>query len=350
EENSTITGYVKTSADRNSWVLKAPNTAGTVTLTPGIAGITLNESTSDLLRIDGTRAMTGDLNLSFNNINSVATVFTNNVQSIVNTLLLDGGGNGVRIYNSAPIADFDQYFNPNKIVFYKELEFSTPLKITNLANGTAANDAVNFSQLSAVSNNLTQQNLATKEPTGFVDRTQSTISFNNGTRTFSIAPVSGSYDIYIKGTKYTKTTTESVTINPDATGEYYIYFDATGTLTYTNVFTPLIITDYCYVSIVYWDSAAGNRTYFAEERHGLTMDGATHVYLHTVLGARFISGFALQGFSVDGTGNLPANAQFTSDSGSMRDEDIFLQRPAQAQIPILYRIGTTWKKKAADAY
>ena len=47
EENSSITGYVKTSGDRNSWLLKAPNTAGDVTLTPGAGGITISQSSHD---------------------------------------------------------------------------------------------------------------------------------------------------------------------------------------------------------------------------------------------------------------------------------------------------------------
>lgn len=44
EEASSITGYAKTSGDRNSWLLKAPNTAGDVTITPGASGITLDQS------------------------------------------------------------------------------------------------------------------------------------------------------------------------------------------------------------------------------------------------------------------------------------------------------------------
>lgn len=44
EENATPTGYVKTSTDRNSWQLKAPNTAGIATITPGTSGITLDQS------------------------------------------------------------------------------------------------------------------------------------------------------------------------------------------------------------------------------------------------------------------------------------------------------------------
>lgn len=44
EENSIITGYVKTSVDRNSWALLAPNTVGIATITPGAVGITLDQS------------------------------------------------------------------------------------------------------------------------------------------------------------------------------------------------------------------------------------------------------------------------------------------------------------------
>lgn len=40
-ENNVITGYAETSADRNSWILKAPNTAGVATITPGTSGITI---------------------------------------------------------------------------------------------------------------------------------------------------------------------------------------------------------------------------------------------------------------------------------------------------------------------
>lgn len=188
-----------------------------------------------------------------------------------------------------------------------------------------------------------------KEPTGFPNRTDSTISFNNGTRTFTIQPAVTSYDFYIKGTKYTKNAAINLVL-PNTAGNHFIYFDNTGTLTSTQVFTSAIITDFAFVSIVYWNTDTSLRTYFAEERHGLVMDGETHAYLHTVLGARYISGGALVGFQVDGTGNLNTNAQFTSDLGSIRDEDILVSYAAQSQIPILYRQGQLWRKKTADAF
>lgn len=56
EEASSVTGYCETSSDRNSWSLKAPNTAGVATITPGSGGITLAGNVS------GTN--TGDVTLT----------------------------------------------------------------------------------------------------------------------------------------------------------------------------------------------------------------------------------------------------------------------------------------------
>ena len=189
----------------------------------------------------------------------------------------------------------------------------------------------------------------TNEPTGFSNRIDSDISFADGSRTFTIEPSVTSFDIYVKGTKYVKSAAQTLII-PNASGNHYIYYNAAGVLESTTVFSSAIIEQFAFVAIVYWNTSTSSHTYFADERHGITMDGVTHAYLHTVFGARYLSGLALLGFSVDGTGNVNSNAQFTADSGSIRDEDILHQSLAQAQIPVLYRDGLLWKKKAADAY
>jgi hypothetical protein len=51
EEASSITGYAKTSGDRNSWTFKAPNTAGIISLTPGVSGFTINQASHDPLTL-----------------------------------------------------------------------------------------------------------------------------------------------------------------------------------------------------------------------------------------------------------------------------------------------------------
>lgn len=192
-------------------------------------------------------------------------------------------------------------------------------------------------------------NLLQKEPTGFENRTDSVTSFDKTTRIFTIAPTGASFDVYVKGEKYTKTTPQTVTI-PNLPGSHYIFFNFAGNLNSTQVAGSELFQDNALVAIIYWNDQISDQVYFAEERHGVVMDGATHSYLHTVFGARFISGHALQDFSVDGTGNLATDAQFQADSGTIRDEDLILQSPAQAQIPVLYKQGNLWRKKAADSF
>jgi hypothetical protein len=190
---------------------------------------------------------------------------------------------------------------------------------------------------------------ATKEPTGFLNREDSTISFDDSTRTFTISPVGASYDVYVKGVKHTKTTSSIAIIPPATVGNRFIYFMEDGLLSQTSDFNIELFQNNALVSIIYWNPDTGSHSYFADERHGLTMDGATHGYLHTVFGARYLSGLALQDFTI-GDGSLDSHAQFSVDQGSIRDEDILLTSSVQSQIPILFRQGQLWRKKAADAF
>lgn len=52
EENAIATGYVKTSADRASWELKAPASTGVAAIVPGNGGITLNQSSHDSVTLN----------------------------------------------------------------------------------------------------------------------------------------------------------------------------------------------------------------------------------------------------------------------------------------------------------
>jgi len=216
--------------------------------------------------------------------------------------------------------------------------------------GNATTDTITFSAPGLLlTSTFNDYNLLQKEPTGFPNRTDSTMSINTSTRTFTIQPTTTSYDFYVKGVKFTKTASLSSTW-PALPGTHYFYFDISGNLQTTQVFNSAIITDNAFISVLYWNTDNNTAPYYGEERHGLVMDGETHAYLHTTFGARFISGGALQNFNVNGSGSLAIDAQFTSDSGSIRDEDILHQYLAQTQIPILYQQGVLWRKKAADAY
>ena len=170
------------------------------------------------------------------------------------------------------------------------------------------------------------------EPTGFIGTPgtfTSTIVVTDN-RTFSIGPDSGedSFSFYVKGVKYTKTTTESITF-PDTEGIHAFYYDSTGTLNTT--LTPLdgsIFTENALCAVLRWDSSESAVIYFGEERHGMVMDGKTHQYLHDTEGTRMIGGHALSDITADGDGDLDSSATLSVESGTIADEDLFLSAAA----------------------
>jgi len=184
---------------------------------------------------------------------------------------------------------------------------------------------------------------------GFLDASQVALSIDNGSRTLTVTPTGTEFTIYVQGVKHVLTAAQSVTWT-NATGLHYFYFDATGTLTHTTTFTVELLTKYTFASVLYWDAASSSRVYWGDERHGIYMGTYTHIYLHSTRGAQWDRGLGLIGFSVDGDGSAAAHAQFTAASGVIWDEDIKFLIPAQAQIPVLFKSGSTWKKKAADAF
>ena len=205
---------------------------------------------------------------------------------------------------------------------------------------------------------------ATTEPIGHQDKTESTISFNNSTRVFTIAPVSGSFSVWCTGTKYVKTAAESITL-PATSGLYYIYYSATGVLSYkTTYFTWDQDAPTAYI---YYNSATGAAEFFADERHGVTLDWATHEYLHRTRGASLAEGLGASGYTLAGTGNSNADMQISIANGTFFDEDLEvnithsatptantweqrLQGPAY--IPMFYRSGAngSWVMDTATAY
>jgi hypothetical protein len=158
------------------------------------------------------------------------------------------------------------------------------------------------------------------------------------------------------GRKYDKYVSESVTI-PDVTGLYYIFFDSTGALGFdTDFFDWANETPTAYV---YWNSATQKAEFFADERHGITMDWQTHEYLHRTRGAAIANGFDAT-FTL-GIGSLDIHAQINIDNGTFFDEDLQVdirnslipdentwdqQLQGPARIPVFYKVGTGWRYDA----
>ena len=202
----------------------------------------------------------------------------------------------------------------------------------------------------------------TFEPMGHAVRTDSIIAFNTATRTFSIRPASTSYDVWCKGVKYTKTAVETVTI-PNTTGLYYVYFNASGQLSYRTSYFDW--DDDVPTAYIYWNATTGTAPYLADERHGIALDWATHEYLHRTRGAVIANGFSLSNYTTVGDGSLDAHAQIDLSGGTFFDEDLEVQivhsntptantweqdLQGPARIPVLYLDGTAWVRDAATNF
>lgn len=159
----------------------------------------------------------------------------------------------------------------------------------------------------------------TKLRTGFPDRTSTTLTWNTGTRTVTLAPTGSNFIVTVNGVVYTKTTQTSTI--PAVTGGYFIYFDNTGTIQQST--TPWNILTTAPIAYIYYDSGLADGFCF-EERHGDTMDPSTHYYLHNVNGTEALSGFGISGYDLAGAGGNATNAfnTYTIASGVVADEDI----------------------------
>lgn len=200
------------------------------------------------------------------------------------------------------------------------------------------------------------------EPTGFVERNDSTISFDNSTRFFTISPVSTSYEVYIGGQKITISSSLSIQI-PNISGTYFFYIDANGSLQYMTTFDISLIKSLAYISNVYWNATAGYNVVFAEERHGIVMDGDTHRNLHTTRGCQYVSGADIS--YVIGNGSLNSHMNIGMTGSRIADEDIVIDiiddpTPTAkfeqilspvSYLPIWHRLGATeWYKTTATQF
>lgn len=198
--------------------------------------------------------------------------------------------------------------------------------------------------------------LDAKDPTGFPDRTTSTISFNPGTRTFTIAPVATDYVYWQLGERHVINVSKDIVL-PDVTAQYFIYFDAAETLQQQTSFDVSLLNDKTLVALVYWNAVESKVVLLCEERHGMGMSWNTHYHLHNSIGMRWYEGLNI----------TVANDTLAFTNGMLADEDIVIDVTHNAtptaifeqiltpvaNLPTIYKAGTIpstrWVKVDASA-
>ena len=203
------------------------------------------------------------------------------------------------------------------------------------------------------------------EPTGFPNLTDTTISWNDGTKVFTIAPTGASFDVWVLGKKYTKTGAQTKDISGSiAEGNWYFYYDSAGVLQGSQ--TPFDFMQHATVAVMHWDATNTVAITFCEERHMFYMPRMTMEFLHNAYGVVFMSGLGLtpKTTPIPGDGTADADAEIELADGTLLDEDItvnprdsgsghFVQdlQPI-AQLPVFHRETVTgvWRKKTANNF
>ncbi len=199
---------------------------------------------------------------------------------------------------------------------------------------------------------------ASKNPSGFIDRTEIANTWDNGTRTFTITPVGANYGYYVQGTLYTNTVLKTSVIT-DTEGLWFFYWDTSGVLQNTQSIT---VSDTAkrysgVIATIYWDSTNSQQIYFTGDNavHENNISGQTSFWMQKIAGLLWTSGNALNTITVNQNGNTNSDAQFGVDIGTCLNEDqelSFGPVGSTTGLPIYYRSGANadWRLDTNAGY
>jgi hypothetical protein len=238
--------------------------------------------------------------------------------------------------------------------------------VSSTTNYTATLPAKNFTfaglddvptQLEKDTWNSTNEFFQDEEINGFIDPdNEVTCTFDNGTRTLSIQPVTTEFNFYDNSTKYTKTTLETFQIS-NTEGQHFIYYNG-GVLTESLTFDAHLITRYAFVASIYWDVTNQKQLYFGREyKHSIKMSGDTHRRLHSTIGFALEDGGLLTNIIADGNGSSDTHIQSGVEQTICWDEDarfILSSRAITDNLPKFYRSGADasniWRLSETASY
>lgn len=228
-------------------------------------------------------------------------------------------------------------------------------RVTAATDATVKGTPLTNAEIDANFINLNNALSAMGDVTGFVDRTSSTLTFTDATRTLSLAPTGANFTIYYKGKPVTISSEQTIVL-ANSSGSHWIHWDYTLNRLVDLGSAPNI-KDNLLVAYIYWDSSSSYANFFSDERHSVANDKTWHYYQHTTIGAIWKSGGDAS-YTINNTNTVTLTL---SSPIVIADEDLehsithatypsaayeqVLTGPAS--LPILYLNGTTYKQTAS---
>ena len=131
---------------------------------------------------------------------------------------------------------------------------------------------------------------------GFIDNTQTSVSFNSSTYVFTLSGLT-SWSYYRAGIKCTITGNKTITLpgTPPTAGMYYITINSTDGTLISGTTAWTLLDSILPVASVQWNNGNTPKYLLADERHTSDIDRKMHAYLHLTRGTQFVDGGALDG-------------------------------------------------------
>ena len=173
------------------------------------------------------------------------------------------------------------------------------------------------------------------------------LNYISSTRTFTVSakPGNSTFDVWVKGQKFTSATASIQHAATSATG-YFIYFTSAGALSADSTFWNL--REVSPTAYVYYSSAVGAVSgvdgILVNELHNWKRDPEWHKNHHLTDGTKtYGSGFTISNYAT--TTDTDNSKKFIIATGNVADEDIFITTSASTSgsYTVLYlRSGTDW--------
>lgn len=366
--------------------------AGSLNLTNGSTITTDGSSTLGNTRVSGTLDVDGDLNVDGGDLTVSGTTF-NLANTTVTTVNLAGAATTVNVGATTGTTTVKNNLTIDGDVQVKGGDLTTNQTTFNLLNNTATTvniaGAATTVEIGAatgttnINNNVVIDGVldvisgstvtnTTVDPTGFDNQhpdTRGVVEFSdNGTRVYSIDkngdvtvredgkfatgtayqtnaiaktlaiyPVVGQtkFVYWISGVRYEKTTLVTSTAS-NINGYNYFYFSG-ASLTNGTTRNDEILTTKANVAAVRGTSQNNRSISVEDQRHGISIDGATLAYIKRAEGIKLVSGHGVTPGTV-GTGTYT-----NTKAGELRDADLTITSPVKTGNKFLVRDVNDWK-------
>jgi hypothetical protein len=175
---------------------------------------------------------------------------------------------------------------------------------------------------------------------GFPLPYEATLSYSAVNRQITLTPISSTFDIWLSGVRHTKTGAQTSSAHADATGNYFVTYDANGDLQVSDTVWDILGAGIPVAYIYYNATLTDGICLF--ELHTAGRNLSWHKSQHSAIGTFVKSGLEITGYTL--ATDTDAAVTYAVASGVVVDEDIEVTVTALADngpYTILRRSGAT---------